>query len=697
MHKQMFGATEKVKISIKDPEELEARIKKLEEDNLRMKEDIEKRIEAEVKARMEEKYGVDIKQINRKITEQEEINDMEMRIELSKFDSKTSSNIYKFPISWGNIFDPQHKLSKTEQLLEFVLKQHITNMECNNLKQRYKNKKIHIITFLFTNNSLLEGKQLKFRANKKLGEFDINIGILSHEKKKKGWKNGNELIRTLSQDADDVNKLPNIIICCTNNARTLKDQRKIFNHFKNWKNKCGYNFIFNYCFDEADSGRCMPYIRKFLKLIKKYKVNNIDNLLFTTATPLSYFWNKLQDEGITKLLNLSSKLDIEVVEEAYQGYRNYLDHEIDIFDSQYSDPRKYIEDCIAKNPNILHKNKPNIIFAPAKIRNKSHQKLTESLLFKEYHKLILNGQIKSFIDPNGNITTIEDFNKLFGVKGELRDTLRKWKELNPMANLVITGNILLERGLTFNTNGFNFTHVFLSNYHSSNMGKLIQTIGRCCGNKEFVKTMIIVCTTKINCIAHNYFEKMYELNKTKPEEFTYDNFKELDNIHELEDQESYRLHYRIFNDISTAKEYGNNLKHVDGKKIRIVIGRRKRINNEEDNEFICDSLNTCLPLPRSLEDVKDRLKKNLYRYNKKKGNNARSTMFICYNNPPVKVGEIWKGGDNSTIKYIIPIPYQLDDEDEDGLPNYVKKFDKLFQIPESKRYSIISKKQKNKN
>jgi hypothetical protein len=132
------------------------------------------------------------------------------------------------------------------------------------------------------------------------------------------------------------------------------------------------------------------------------------------------------------------------------------------------------------------------------------------------------------------------------------------------------------------------------------------------------------------------------------------------------------------------------------------MGRRRIIKNDLGKEFRCDSLSQQFSEPRSYEVAIDRLKSNLYRHNKKKDNKARSTMFVCYEDAPVKIGNEYKGGNNTTTKFIVPIPYQLEAEgvregtinDENGLPFYVKKFDILFGISEEKKLWIISKRLK---
>ena len=79
----------------------------------------------------------------------------------------------------------------------------------------------------------------------------------------------------------------------------------------------------------------------------------------------------------------------------------------------------------------------------------------------------MNGKFKGFINPDKSQVNLKDFNSKNSIDGDLRDSLRKWNELNPSTNLAITGYWVIERGITFNTTGFNFTDMILSNYHLS--------------------------------------------------------------------------------------------------------------------------------------------------------------------------------------------------------------------------------------
>jgi hypothetical protein len=115
------------------------------------------------------------------------------------------------------------------------------------------------------------------------------------------------------------------------------------------------------------------------------------------------------------------------------------------------------------------------------------------------------------------------------VSDELYATLRKWNELNPTMNLAITGNSVIERGVTFNTIGFNFTHMILSNYHIKEIGKASQIGGRSSGGKTYVNQMNVICTTKVKEAIINFNNNIQDICSLNPEYFNRTDFADTNN------------------------------------------------------------------------------------------------------------------------------------------------------------------------
>ena len=87
--------------------------------------------------------------------------------------------------------------------------------------------------------------------------------------------------------------------------------------------------------------------------------------------------------------------------------------------------------------------------------------------------------------------------------------MRKWRKENPKAGLVITGKTVLERGLTFLTDGFCFDYIILSGYFAKDMANLVQTLGRGQGNEKYVGNYKLVMPQSL----HDKVKKFWKIVK----------------------------------------------------------------------------------------------------------------------------------------------------------------------------------------
>ena len=150
--------------------------------------------------------------------------------------------------------------------------------------------------------------------------------------------------------------------------------------------------------------------------------------------------------------------------------------------------------------------------------------MVELLNEKGFIVMIHNGKHKEFRFPGGDIMTIFDFNKIYNIDGELRDTLRKLNELFPTTSIAITGMRTLERGITMNTDGFNFTHMIISDYHAKKLNALLQLMGRSAGHVDYVKKMNIICSETIWNHAVEFNKNMEQLKIMSPDVYTAEDF-----------------------------------------------------------------------------------------------------------------------------------------------------------------------------
>ncbi len=415
---------------------------------------------------------------------------------------------------------------KTEETLSDIMKRW---EECKFIDNENEDGSInnndsmeHLIDIIVTNNSLLETEQWKYRTKDKFqNEKEVNVHILSS--KSNDFKNMSEYISQIQQTTNE-NELPNILIVCYHSKRVCDDiilLLKTFGGFHpmilpNIKDKTIIKCHIS--FDEPDKN--LGITNKFLKKVDKYIENKtITGILFITATAFDPFWNMLHKSGIKQLENVN-KDTIHDFDKDFENYRTFSEHNFELHDNKTINPLIYITDLFSQKK--IDEKTRKIIFAPAHSYTKksgvgSHDEIKAYFLGKNYVVLLMNGQFKGFIYPNGNEITLEDYNNRFAIKGELRDTLKHWSNNNINMNLAITGYNVIERGVTFNTDKFNFTDMILSNYNLKSIGPLIQLAGRGCGAKKYVDIINIFCTSDIKQEIKNRNERLKEICSLNPE------------------------------------------------------------------------------------------------------------------------------------------------------------------------------------
>jgi hypothetical protein len=423
---------------------------------------------------------------------------------------------------------------------------------------------IHHITIIYTNNNLAETVQWKSRLGKDIK--DLNVRVLSSEKKKNTYNNIDNIIRSIVS-CRKQDYLPDILVMCSHSKR-IDDVIELINVCSFLKNgnltNIGINkIIFTIMYDEADKN-----INTISTLLQNEEimtdVSPLKEIHFITATPFKKFWKKLKEVSITELKSINNCEEIDRrdnnFENILENYRGINDHKYnhDINDIT-KDTVKYASYVIGKIINI---NKKSLsIFAPASNTVASHIDMKKLFQYNKFDVIILNGIYKKiyFYKENVEISII-DFNKKYDIKGELRDTLRKYRSLYPENNLCITGNKVIERGITFCTDGFNFTDFIISMYHSKNISSLVQLFGRSCGDKKYVDKMNIWCPRDVYNIVNNQIEICKKIFSENPEFYTEKDFREKTKREMLE--ECMTIPILINN---TINEYNEIVKNKKGK------------------------------------------------------------------------------------------------------------------------------------
>lgn len=435
---------------------------------------------------------------------------------------------------------------KTEQTLNEICERYLVNVT-ENINNH------HIIQIIITNKSLLETKQWKVRTEKEAEKRKITgsseerkkyetitIDILSSDNES-NYRSINNYIADIMK-VNDTNDLPNVLIVCFHKKR-IQDIDQLLNTFSGRTHMIkDIKLKFHLSFDEPDAN--LGLCSEFLKTYKRHK-HTLCGIEFITATPFENFWAMLKTHGIFTLLNHDKgDLKEKSYEEYLENYRQIKDHTHIAFNFATYNPLEYIEEVFSNG--LIQPHKRNIIFSPAHIYTNikgvgSHQEVVEFYNRIGYTVFLSNGGFKGFIEPTGEQISIKDFIKMYDKKekdkdgkdieytgdlskGELRDVLQKWASINPEKNLAITGYFTIERGVTFQTDGFQFTHSIISDYHKKSLNKLLQLIGRLTGNKKYVGQSVLICPQEIIDIVSTLVNKTIELRKENPENYNCTDF-----------------------------------------------------------------------------------------------------------------------------------------------------------------------------
>lgn len=420
---------------------------------------------------------------------------------------------------------------KTEQTLNEICERYLVNVT-ENINNH------HIIQIIITNKSLLETKQWKVRTEKEAEKRKttgtseerkkyetITIDILSSDNES-NYHSIDKYIADIMK-VNDVTDLPNVLIACFHKKR-IQDIEQLLNTFSGRTHMIkDIKVKFHLSFDEPDAN--LGLCSEFLKTYKRHK-HTLCGIEFITATPFEKFWLMLKKHGIFTLLNHDKgELKEKSYEEYLDNYRQINDHTHIAFNYATYNPLEYIEEVFSNG--LILNDKRNIIFSPAHLYTRekgvgSHEEVVEFYNRIGYTVFLSNGEFKGFIEPNGEHVSINEFTTMYNdlSKGELRDVLRKWAYINPEKNLAITGYFTIERGVTFQTDGFQFTHSIISDYHKKSLNKLLQLIGRLTGNKKYVGQSVIICPQEIIDIVSTLVNKTIELRKENPENYNSTDF-----------------------------------------------------------------------------------------------------------------------------------------------------------------------------
>ena len=486
---------------------------------------------------------------------------------------------------------PQAK-SKTLLALKMISLNHFANVHSFKYEKTDK-KKVKLVSFVFTNNSLLEGKAWKSRTCIEFKQQNIKVHRLASDVKKNSgdYKTRDSLLggfMTYAGNKNSKDTIPDVLIMC-NHPKRVDDILNIIELNNNIESKVrNFHYRYNIYFDECDAGMCQSNFIRFVSVIYD-ETKNIKHLIneihLITATPTEEMHKSLiqaSHNNATKLTNLKKLLtDSKVINKGetckrVKDYKTILDQKYLPFEGP-KNPIDYVKKIHSERSDIFVDGK--IYFIPSGFKCIQHDKMANLELFadKGFWILILNGNEKGFRTPLGDKRSINL------KKGqELRDILRKWRAENPKAGLVITGHTVIERGLTFLTTGFCFDYMILSSYFAKHMAQMIQIMGRGNGKEEFVGNYTLITPQAMYDMANKYIQDTEAILNEEPEYYDEDMISSIgkkDKFANIEEP-----HYETsINDLS--KWIKANIVRANGKSASIKVSQWKKKRRNE-NGFI---------------------------------------------------------------------------------------------------------------
>jgi hypothetical protein len=394
---------------------------------------------------------------------------------------------------------------------------------------------IHRFTIIVVNNSLLEGRQWSIRLQQ--NNVIRKVSILSSDKKRAQFdKSGDFLGHCVKVKKPD--DLTDVLVVC-NHHRRVDDIIEIIEAFDTKRVPLQSIGIvdckFTVMFDEADNGGNMGHASKFIN--KSSNFSCIESIHLLTATPdIKSFWKKLKTNcDITSLKNIRSITDswdlIPPPEELIQAYRKIEDHNI-IYVNDDLEPIEYIKKVY--NDYIKKDNSSRFLrlfAAPDKYRI-SHNHIKDFFLDeKDTIVIVINGTEKCIYLSKTKKQDISVFNREHFSNQtkdvEMYATLTKLEQLYKHTHIIITGFKCIERGITFQTNGFNFTDMIIPPI--KNISSAVQLIGRANGGKEYVDRHNIYLGHNLHRQIEEVIEYNMELLKANPEEIYETDFRDKTN------------------------------------------------------------------------------------------------------------------------------------------------------------------------
>jgi hypothetical protein len=391
---------------------------------------------------------------------------------------------------------------------------------------------IHNITIIVNNNSLLDSRQWKLR----LGNRELKVASLSCDPKST-FKNLNEFMGSLT-NIKKPDEMVDVLVMCNNHVRD-KDIYEICtalrNHRLSFSNIGIHKIELTVMYDEVDVSSNLSNACRFIKYCIDNDLKFIESIHLITATPFHKFWKKLKE--ITNIISLDTFNDMITIpppEELITQYKQITDHNIVYTDHiDNTDGVLYFKNIYTSY--IEQSPEPVICFCPTTKKIADHEEVTDFILNSNRVRDVVVIEINSrrkgiYIGIKNKFTKIDQFNKEHGLTTEnepdceIYNTLKKIKELYPDKDIYVNGFNCLNRGVTLQTNGFNFTDVVIPLVKDP--ATRVQLAGRSNGGSEFIQNNNTIyihekCYNELN----EYIDYSMKLIQAAPVEVSSDDFR----------------------------------------------------------------------------------------------------------------------------------------------------------------------------
>jgi hypothetical protein len=267
---------------------------------------------------------------------------------------------------------------------------------------------------------------------------------------------------------------------------------------------CGHMKRIEYLYELLKELNDAPFFTKKVNIwideadesIKKWSKEKVDASKLAVVHSVS-----LISATFDSVLKKYGKIKVKGFEQPHpEMYARFIDCNVVTDDTAAVSSVDYLQKMYEKHEKDLCK--PGMrLFAPGDVSRESHEKITEFLCEKGWAVLILNGERKEIVKPNGEILKIEDYVSWDNdTPEEIGKTITKiYKDTGlEQYPFAITGQMCVNRGLTFQNEQFLFD--FGISFNLAERATAYQCLARMFGNiKHFqsYKKSTIVTTSRM--------------------------------------------------------------------------------------------------------------------------------------------------------------------------------------------------------